>query len=172
MIELIAQDEAAPASYPNLGGLTAEAEATAWQRVEHYTAHRWSERAVIWTVRGPGEFVPPLRPVVSLTAEVWDGAAYIAATLDAAPRGYGLPLEGPYRITATVGAGPVPEAVVTAAQRLAAYLAAEDAAPGGARSYSANVGQLSESIDRDPAHLGRAMQNSGAADLLRPYRRA
>jgi len=172
MIEILSQNEATPASWPAVEGVTGAELATAWQRIEHYTAHRWAERQVIWTVRGPGEWQPPLKPVVSLTAEIWDGSAYVAATLDPAPLGHELTLEGPYKVTATVGAGPVPEPVTAAVQRLAAYLAAEDAAPGGARSYSADAGQLSESITRDPAHLGRALQNSGAADLLRAYRRA
>ena len=44
--------------------------------------------------------------------------------------------------------------------------------PAGARSYSAEVGQLSESFTRDPAWQSKALHQSGAADLLRPYRRA
>lgn len=172
MTETLSQHEEAPASYPSVAGLTGDDLAAAWQRIEHYTAWRWSERTVTWTVRGPGEWQPPLRPVSGLSAEIWQGGAWVSATLSAAPLGHELTLEGPYRITATVGAGPVPETVAAAVERLGAYLAAEADTPGGARSWSANVGQLSETIERDPAHLGRAMQNSGAADLLRPYRRA
>jgi len=172
MTELLSQNETIPASWPAVEGVTGAELATAWQRIEHYTAHRWAARQVIWVARGPGEFVPPLRPVTALTAEAWNGSAWEAVTLAEAPLGHELAQEGPHRLTATVGAGPVPEPVTAAVQRLAAYLAAEDAAPGGSTSYRADAGQLSESITRDPAHLGRALQNSGAADLLRPYRRA
>lgn len=173
MIEILSQQEAEPEAYPVIGGVVSPAvEAAAWQRIEHYTAVRFVERAVVWTVRGPGDWLPPLRPVADLSAEIWDGAEWLATTLDPAPLGYSLAREGPYRITATVGAGPVPDAVNLAAERLAAYLATENPAPVGARSYSAEVGQLSESITFEAGHAGRALINSGAADLLRPYRRA
>ncbi|MBL3571949.1 hypothetical protein DSD19_05460 [Rhodovulum sp. BSW8] len=175
MIEYMAQTEGAPSAYPAIPGLTGDAltmAPVAWQRVEHHIAWRFAPRTVTWTVKGPGMWIPPLRPVADLTAEIWDGSAWIAASPDATWNGYDLTLEGPYRITATVGAGPVPEAVAAAVQRLATYLAAEADTPAGARSWSASVGQLSETINRDPAHMAKALQNSGAADLLRPYRRA
>ncbi len=49
--------------------------------------------------------------------------------------------------------------------------AVADIAPG-ASSSSLNIGQVQESIEVNPAHPGRALQNSGAADLLRPFRNA
>jgi hypothetical protein len=67
----------------------------------------------------------------------------------------------------------VPAAVDEAVKRLADYLSAESLAPSGARSYSINIDQaVSESVSMMPNHMARALQNSGAADLLRPYRRA
>lgn len=172
MIEVLSQLEGTPETWPAIEGLTGDALATAWQRIEHYTAWRFAARSVVWRVDSSGgEWVAPLRPVSALSAAIWTGEAFEAVTLAPAPGGWRIPC-GRYELTGTVGAGPVPEAVETAVARLAAYLAAEADGPAGVRSYSANVGQLSESWTRDAAHMGRAMQNSGAADLLRPYRRA
>ena len=172
MIETIAQTEAAPASYPEIPGLTGEALATAWQRIEAYTAYRFAPRQVTWLVdSGGGEWLLPLRPATGITAGIWTGAEYEPVTLAPAPGGWLIPC-GRFEITATVGAGPVPAAVATAVTRLAAYLAQESPLPAGMRSYSVNIGQLSETISGDPAMMARALQNSGAADLLRPYRRA
>ncbi len=172
MIETISQTEAAPSAWPAVAGVTGDALAVAWARIEHYTARRFVARAVVWRVDSDGgDWCPPLSPVVTLTAKLWTGAAWEAVTLIPVPDGWTLPA-GRYQIEATVGAGPVPAAVAAAVQRLAAYMAAETALPAGARSYSANVGQLSETITADPAAAALALQNSGAADLLRPYRRA
>lgn len=171
MIETISQHEERPADYPAIGGLTELVEITVWQRIEFYTAWRFSPRKVTWQVNSDGgEWAPLLRPVTDLTAKRWTGAAFEAVTLTPAPGGWVLP-PGRYEIEATVGAGPVPEAVETAVQRLADYMMAQSDMPAGVRSYSANVGQLSESMTRAPDHMARALQNSGAADLLRPYRR-
>ena len=85
--------------------------------------------------------------------------------------GYDLPGDGPYRITADVGGGDVPAAVSEAFRRLAEYLTdATDRA--GVSSYSVNMGgAIEESYQRNPAWVARAMELSGAADLLRPYKR-
>lgn len=172
MIETIAQFENPPEAYPAISGLTGETLATVWQRIEHYTAYRFSPRTVTWLLESCGaEWVAPLRPVASITARRWTGDGYVAVTLAAAPGGWKVPA-GRYEIEAVVGAGPVPAAVATAAKRLADYLTADTLLPAGLRSYSANVGQLSETVSGDPATQARALQNSGAADLLRPYRKA
>lgn len=176
MVEILKQTEAKPVAYPPLpSGLSAAAGAldsdALWQRIEGWCAHRWSARDVVWTVRGPGEFIPPLGPVASVSAEIWDGAAWIAASVPAGPVGYALALEGPYRLSATVGAGPVPAAVTEAFRRLAEYLAETDERPGAVR-YSASLNNdIEESFERYPTWQARALQYSGAADLLRPYRR-
>lgn len=144
-----------------------------WQRLEAFIAYRWSEREVIWIAEGPGEWAAPLSPIATLTAtEHWTGQAYAAADPPAGPLG-GLVLEdGIYRITAQVGAAPVPANAAEAFRRLAEYLAASDEGAPGASSLSVNIGPLSENIRRNPAHIARAIHNSGAADLLRKYRRA
>ncbi|WP_299907683.1 hypothetical protein [uncultured Paracoccus sp.] len=179
MIELVSQTEARPADYPPDSGLTLDAGAIVWQRIEHYIAWRFTPRQVVWHVDSTGgEWAPPLRPVVALTARKWTGTAFEVSALAPAPLGWTIPA-GRYELTATVGEGPAPEAAAAAARLLAEYLGirgeytgeARRVLPLGVRSYSANVGQLSESFSADPAAMARALQNSGAADLLRPYRR-
>jgi hypothetical protein len=115
-----------------------------------------------------------LRPATVSTLEVWSSGAneWEAATLDASPLGgYYLPCTGPYRFTATVGsnAGDVPAAVNEAFRRLAEYMAQK---PGkaGARSESIAAGSITISPSRSPSWMAQALQNSGAADLLRNYR--
>ena len=58
-------------------------------------------------------------------------------------------------------------------RRFAAYVT-DDAqgVPAGSDHVSIKVGEETTEIERNPAWLGRALQHSGAADLLRPYRRA
>jgi hypothetical protein len=176
MAIIIRAIEDAPEAFPDApSGLSAAAAALdpamIWRRLEAYLAHRWSEREVIWTVEGPGEWTPPLTPATLETAEYWDGSAYVETALAPGPLGHELEAYT-YRLTATVGGGPVPEDAAEAFRRLAEYLAADAGTPGSSR-YSVTIGgNLSEAIDRNPAWMARALQNSGAADLLRRYRRA
>jgi len=177
MMEILQRQEAPPASYPGApAGLSTEAAAldasALWARIEAYTAHRFTAREVVWTVAGPGEFKPDLTPATITAREVWDGVAWITASLSDGPLG-GVLLngEGPYRFTADVGGGDVPAPVSEAYRRLAEYLA-EDGNPAGASSYSYRLGDVEETTQRSPAHVARALQNSGAADLLRTFRRA
>ncbi|HEY9147523.1 MAG TPA: hypothetical protein VIQ22_00825, partial [Gammaproteobacteria bacterium] len=175
--------EAAPTAYPDAPeNLSVAAAALApeaiWQRIEAWVTDRWSPRAVTWLVEGPGEWSPPLSPAVDVTAEVWAGSEWSDVTLQAAPDGYCLSAEGPYRITATVGSDSAPEAALEAFRRLAEYSAAigDHSAwkgPAGANSHNFNLSEgVSLSVDRTATWAARALVNSGAADLLRPYRRA
>lgn len=176
-MEILQRDEAVPASYPaepsglSLAAMMLDA-AALWARIEAHTAHRFTTREVVWTVEGPGEFKPDLQPATITAREVWDGVSWITASLSDGPLG-GVLLagEGPYRITADVGGGDVPAPVYEAYRRLAEYLA-EDGNPAGASSYSYRLGDVEETTQRSPAHVARALQNSGAADLLRTFRRA
>jgi hypothetical protein len=177
MATLIKQIEAIPTAYPAVGGLSAAAmaldRAMIWQRIESYVAHRYAERTVVWIVEGPGEFVPPLTPATVSRVEVWSGAdEWETTTLDASPLGgYYLKCTGPYRFTATVGASAgIPASVNQAYRRLAEYMAAK---PGkaGATSERITAGSINIEHSRDEAWMAAALQNSGAADLLRPYRR-
>jgi hypothetical protein len=178
MATTIKQTEATPETYPDLGSpspLSAAAAALSadmvWQRIEAYIAWRWTERSVVWVVEGPGEWHPPLAPATISTIEVWSRAGeWETATLDASPLGgYYLPHTGPFRFTATVGSGDVPANVIEAFRRLAEYMASK---PGkaGARQESIAAGSINISSTRDPAWLAKAMQNSGAGDLLRGLR--
>lgn len=179
MVELLKEIEDLPATYPELqdmqnnlwmgNGLTGD---TIWQRIEAYTAHRWTPRGVIWLVEGPGEWTPRLTPATITLTERWGAAAWQPVDLRPAPLGgFDLDAHGPYRITATVGGGDVPQAVHQAFRRLGEYMAAAQDTAGAAK-VDRQEGELGITIERNPAWLARAMQYSGAADLLRPYRRA
>lgn len=177
MAATIRQTEATPATYPAApSGLSAAAEALdanmIWQRIESYIAWRWTSRAITWIVEGPGDWLPPLTPATISTVEIWENNAWSAVTLDPSPLGgYVLPGCGPYRFTGTVGSGSVPAAVDQAFRRLAEYMAA-NAGKAGATSESVTAGSVSLSHNRSAEWMARAMQNSGAGDLLRQFRRA
>ena len=172
------RQEAIPAAYPaapeGLSPAAAALDAAAlWQRIEGYISHRWTTREVIWTVTGPGSFEPDLTPATITASEIWDGTSWITASLDASfLGGVMLASEGPYRFTADVGGGDVPAGVSEAFRRLAEYLSdVPDRA--GVSSYSVGMdGAITESYRRDAAWIARAIQLSGAGDLLRSYRRA
>lgn len=176
MAETIKQIEAVPETYADVtqfwrvAKLDSDApvsDAQIWQRIEAYTAHRWTPRQVVWTVEGEGDWTPPLTPATITSTEKWEGGAWVAVTLPDGPYGLCLPSDGPYRITATVGGGDVPAAVGEAFKRLHEYTRG-----------------INDSFKNEPAFItsgddtvatnwtGRALQLSGAADLLRNYRRA
>lgn len=166
MIVEIRQSEGAPESYPAVEGVTGTALASAWQRIEHYIAHRFAARQVVWRLdTEAGEWHPPLGPVAAISAQQSGGDPY---TPETGPMGgYILPC-GQVTVTATVGAGPVPEAVSEAVRRLAKYLAFEDGLSPGVTRFSS--GAFNASIRREDIAPAKALQNSGAADLLRAYR--
>jgi hypothetical protein len=169
--------EAIPDTYPDApDGLSTAAAALApaliWQRIESYIAWRWTSRTVTWIADGPGEWTPPLTPATVSTVEIWAGTDWADVTPDASPLGgYWLPGCGPYRFTGTVGSGDVPAAVSEAYRRLAEYFAAK-AGRQGATSESVAAGSINLSVRRSASWMAEAIQNSGAGDLLRPYRRA
>lgn len=172
------QIESEPASYPTTSTYPgSELNDVAWQRVEPYIAWRFTPRDVQWIVEGPGEFVPPLKPATVSTVEVWCERAseWEDCTPSASPSGgYWLPASGPYRFTGTAGGGSpaptVPDIVWEAVKRLAAYLSAKTGTPG-ASSESISAGSISIATRRGESWMAMAMQNSGAADLLRAYRK-
>lgn len=178
MVEVIRFTEATPV--PDISapeGLSTAAAAIAsaaiWRRIEAWVNVRWAPRAVTWIVEGPGEFVPHLDGVTFSTVDRWNGSAYEAVTVSQGPLGgVLLAAGGPYRLLGTCGDTFAPAPAQEAYRRLAEYLATTSTAPAGASSYEVNIGQLSEKIQISPTHMARALFNSGAADLLRPYRRA
>ena len=175
----IKQTEAAPESYPTVAttgwstGAAALSQDMIWQRIETYVAWRSTERAVTWIVEGCGEWTPPLTPATVSTVEIWESNAWSTVTPDASPLGgYCLP-GGTYRFTGTAGDddADIPAAITEAVRRLAEYMAGKAGKPG-ASSESIGAGSISLSHRRSPSWMAQAMQNSGAGDLLRPYRRA
>lgn len=171
------REEDIPEAYPETPeGLLTDAAAALdagliWGRIEEFIAHRWTERQVIWIIVGPGEFAPDLTPATITASKVWDGVSYIDASLDPSPLGgLDLPGYGPYRITADVGGGTVPAGVWEAFRRLGEYMAERPERQGVGRSTN-SIGPVSEEFDRSPKWVAQAMQLSGAADLLRSYRR-
>lgn len=176
MAETLHMVESLPAAYPSVpSGITlGEVDGdVVWQRIEQWVAWRWSERAVVYTVEGPGDWRANLTPVTFSATEVWQDNAWTTVALDPSPLGgYVLPGAGPYRFTGTAGSDDTPPAAVLEAfKRLGEYLAS-DPGTAGASSATHDVGPVTVSVARNPAWMARAMHNSGAGDLLRPWRMA
>jgi len=175
MAETLKQIEAIPATYPTVTPFNREGYTDAdvvpdadqiWQRIEAYTAHRYTSRQVIWTVEGEGDWTPPLTPATITDAKKWESGAWVAVTLPDGPYGLCLPSDGPYRITATVGGGTVPAAVSEAFKRLHEYTRGIN---DSFKNETALLGDGGGAVVRN--WTGKAMELSGAGDLLRNYRR-
>lgn len=165
---IVKQAEAIPESYPDVDGVTGDALAIAWQRVEHFIAWRYSPREVVWRVEADGcEWQAPLAPVVSLTVQNGDETPYEP---ESGPLGGWMLPCGIVTVTATVGAGPAPAAVLEAVKRYAGFIASVAQLPAGITRIGS--GALSLSYRADQVNSAMALVNSGAADLLRAYRRA
>lgn len=175
MITLLKQTETPPAAYKAVTGLSTAAAAldagALWQRIENWIAYRWPKRAVTWIVQGSGLFVPPLADwsvtTIELAGQDWEEADL----------GYdvtGIWLEGEtYRVRAQVGSDDdLPTAVAEAYRRLAEYLAEVDSMPAGVTRFSEAIGPLNTTKTRLAHAKAQALQLSGAADLLRPWRLA
>ncbi|QDY69810.1 hypothetical protein [Qingshengfaniella alkalisoli] len=180
MAVTITQNEIAPDQFPEIApyphrhvdDLLPEEAALShmviWQRIEQYIAYRFVPRTVVWHVEGEGHWTPPLAPATITAALVWENGGWSETTLPAGPYGYCLPGDGPYKITATVGeeGATVPEDVHEAYRRLHEYFR------GVAEQFKADAALRSfDGDDIAPNWTARALQLSGAADLLRPYRR-
>ena len=179
MTLIVRVDEGEPDNRPIISGLSTAAAAldqsALWKRIELHTVHRYGVRNVLFTVSGAGEFIAPIGPVALVNSvSRWVDGAWSSTTLDPTPLGLEC-LEYTYLVDCDIGAlytDDVPADVVLAFQRLAEYLAEESTAPAGARSYEVSIGgAIDEKIDRNPNYVARALLNSGAADLLRSYRR-
>lgn len=180
MAVTLKQTETPPEAYPAApAGLSAGAAAildAVWRRIEAYVAFRTTERDVQWIVEGEGQWCPPLTPATIAAVEIWEADAWTAVTLRPSPLGgYALPGVGPYRFTGTAGddEADVPADLAEAFRRLAEYLAAAvDLEHAGARTVTEAVPDVySSTVERSPAWMAQALINSGAADLLRTYRR-
>ena len=184
-VEILKFEESQPSTWPDL--ITLDGEGTTedtekpdpaiWSRLESYIAYRWTERQCVWTVQGCGDWFPHLSPVSNILVDQWDDdtKTWTTATVDQNAMGYYLPRSCVYRITADVGAnaGAVPQALVEAYRRLSAYATEAKLSdiPAGVSSHSLTIGDgLTESVDISPAFAAKALQYSGAADLLRNLR--
>jgi hypothetical protein len=172
-------NEGRPAEWPDppfpLGTAAAAIEPEViWRRIESWIAWRWGERPCAFIAEGGcGSWRAPLHPFTVETTEVWNGDGWEAVTLPADPLG-GVKLGSAeaYRFTGTLGSDEdPPEDVLEAYRRLAGYFSETEHHPG-ASSYTDEIGSLRRIEERAPTWLARALQHSGAADLLRPYRRA
>ncbi|NKL23480.1 hypothetical protein [Rhizobium leguminosarum] len=176
MAVTIKQTEGVPDDYPGAPtGLSTAAAALdpnmIWQRIEAYTAHRYSSRSIEWIVEGCGEWHPPLAPATISTMEVWNTSAWEVISLNPSPLGgYVLP-GGTYRFSGTVGAGDTPEIVSEAFRRLAEYMAAAKKGSPGTTRERVTAGSVTVDKSRSASWAAEAMSNSGAGDLLRNFRR-
>ncbi|MEM9705161.1 MAG: hypothetical protein AAF850_03695 [Pseudomonadota bacterium] len=188
-------EEAAVETYPEaatfegpLSGVGEKLLRTAWERIESYITQRWTSRACTFVVKGSGDWEPPRHPFTATTIEIWADDVWEPVTVPVSPLGgFILRDEGPYRFVGTVGDGSTPpRAVMEAVFRLAEYFGAAHSIPADQRvatrtsvaehadDYGVIPGNLVPTTEREfanPTFLARALQNSGAADLLRPYRR-
>lgn len=150
------------------------APAVIWRRLEAWIAWRWGPRPCSFIVEGGcGDWRAPLTPFAVTTMQAWDGNTWAAASLQPEPLG-GVALGGAthYRLAGTLGADEEPPAdVLEAYRRLAEYATDKDAHPS-LSARTVELGEMRESFERAPTWLARAIGYSGAADLLRPYRRA
>lgn len=196
MADLLKEVEAIPANYPaaTVGAAWSSADvATIWQRIESYIRTRYTEREVVWTIdaREGEDWTPPLSPLSFYTAEKWESGAWVSAVLSDGPVGLCMPSDGVFRVTGTVGGGDVPAVVSEAYTRLARYTSAIQRTPGerlAMRKVAMNsreeapvrqtpaqdatrVQETDGSVEYATNWPAKALQLSGAADLLRPYRR-
>ena len=176
--ETLTAHEAEPEAWPAVSGLSDKAAALdagpIWRRLEVWAAVRFAVRLVTFKVEGPGTWAVPFEPATLVEAERF-ASGWQVVQLDPHPERPGWRLEaGLYRIKAEVGGAPPPVAL-EAFRRLAEYLA-DDRFPAGVtiqqESIGGPAGTASQHMHRPAAWMGRAVHYSGAADVLRPIRRA
>jgi hypothetical protein len=170
MVAVIAEHEALPTSWPEIAvdGLSLAGRAAVWRRIESFISWRVAAREVIYTIEGPGAWRPRLRPFEIDLVERWDNSGWNTVELLPEPLG-GVELGcGTFRITTSIGeAGTPPADILEAARRLASYQLGIVGLGADVGRKEINLGELRVASERWPA---RALQLSGAADLLRPYR--
>jgi hypothetical protein len=173
--------EGQPTAWPVIAGLSDAAArvppGVVWQRIEHWITHRWPERAATFVVQGPGGWRPVPEPFTVATVEIWEQNAW--ALLDteqvaqlASPLGFTLDGEALFRFTGVLGDNDatVPDAVLEAARRLAEFFAMGQGEGPAAFHEAERLGDYSRH-GRPVNWMARPLELSGAADLLRPWRR-
>jgi hypothetical protein len=176
MVELLKRTEQEPLSFLTLDltlseGPAALPPAFIWRRLEDWISYRFSPREVEWILAGPGDWTPDLAPATVTSVESWFQGQWQAVTLSDAPLGLELATAGPYRITATVGGGDVPAPVQEAFRRLAEYMAETAPSEIDKSNWLGTWGSWNQQDGKSPNWLAKALHLSGAADLLRSYRR-
>ena len=139
-----------------------------WQRIEAWITRRWPARSVIYVAEGPGWWQPRLEPFTATTTELWRANAWEACTLDPSPMGgLELPGEGLYRVTGTAGDdGDIPDDVHEAFARLYQYFRGI-----GQSAWTETAIYRTGEAQAVASWAAKAIHLSGAADLLRPYRK-
>ena len=174
MAMMVKETEYLPAEYPALPddlSHTADQAAALWQRIEDYCRTRYTPRNVEWIVKGAGDWEPPLEPTTLTTLEIWQNGGWDRIEPYSAPLGgYFLPTEGYYRIKGDIGSAEVPAAVWEAYRRLAGYLG-EFTSIYSAPKQKVRLDEIEVSLARPEGWKAQAFVLSGAADLLRPYKR-
>ncbi len=167
--------ESAPPTFPDIPGLVESIDAaTVWARLEGWINARWAERDCSFIVEGAGHWRAPLYPFTVATIETWEAGEWVTAVIPPSPLGgYCLEGVGPFRFAGILGAADAPPAIVLeAARRLGSYLVAV-----ASRNFenALVMRQTSDELDSfeygAPYNAARALQYSGAADLLRRFRR-
>ncbi len=174
---LLSEKELTLPEYPHFDELDGkeDLEIAAFQRVESYIDKRYCERQVEWIVDDVREFEIPLTPYEIISVEHWSNMKWNAQPIFLSPLGLEFSGCGQYRVTAKLGVGEnldVPEFVKQALIRYVNYQEqAQDNA--GLSQYAVNMdGAIQESWTRSGSAAARALDLSGAADLLRYIRRA
>ncbi len=172
MIDLLNFAESAPSAWPRIEGIDdPEFAATVWQRIEQYTNYRWPARRVEFALQGQGEFTPLVTPFKPESIKCWSAQKWrVAQMLKTAWCGVCLPFDTQWRLEGIAGDDSVPPAeVLEAARRLSDYFCQiqNDGRTMSATSLSGD----DASVDLGAAWAAKAVQRSGAGDLLRRYRR-
>lgn len=153
---------------------------TVWERIESYIAHRWFTRSVEFIVEGDcSEWLPDLAPFAATIIERWDGSAWVASAPNITPLGGWAFDSGTYRLSGAAGSidlstiqNKPPGDVREAAKRLALYMGGSNTRPDpGTTERNLSVG-VALHVKAPMYQEARALQLSGAADLLRRYRTA
>lgn len=167
--------ESPPAAFPAIPGLVETIEpGVVWERLDSWINARWGERDCAFIVEGPSDWRAPLYPFAVATIEIWEAGEWVSAVIPPSPLGgYCLEGVGPFRFAGVLGSVDAPPAIVLeAARRLGAYLAA--VASHGFKNAILTK-EASDEVDAfeygAPVNAARALQYSGAADLLRRFRR-
>ena len=169
-------NESVPASWPVVATYLDSTEGEApevdagvtWQRIEAWIRFRYPARSVVYLIDGPGAWSSPLSPFTASLVEVWQSDTWAVTTPKPSPSGgYIFGGGGPFRVTGTAGDDTdPPDAVKEAYRRLHEYNR------GIAFNFRTDAAYIASGDDTVVAgYAAKSIQLSGAADLLRPYRR-